>query len=235
MTISIIIPTQNEEAHIKTLLNSLNNLGAFFEIIVVDGHSTDQTAALAGKFAKVIFSDLGRGRQMNVGAKEASGEVLWFIHADCLPHQQSVPAIKNILSDPEVVGGGFEYNLTAPGWMLRLSEFLSNRKNHLLQLIYGDMGIFVRREIFEKIGGYKEIPLMEDMEFCKDLKKEGKIVILPQRIDTSARRWLEEGIYKNMVRNWLLQIVWKLGAKPEFLAKFYPFGNKKKYLNKNQI
>ena len=226
MNISIIIPTLNEEEHIEALLKFLNQLDPSLEIIVVDGGSSDQTVSLAKPYAKVVFSESGRGRQMNVGTGKSNGEILWFLHADCLPHRQSILAIKNALNHSEIVGGGFEYNLNAPGWMLRFSEFMSNRKNRLLKLLYGDMGIFVRRETFEQIGGYQEIPLMEDMQFCKDLKKEGKIVILPQRINTSARRWLEEGIYVNMVRNWLLQIAWKWGASPEFLSKFYRFGNK---------
>ena len=226
MKISIIIPTFNEEKNIQSHLKYLKNLNGSFELIVVDGYSGDRTVELAKPITKVFFSERGRGRQMNVGAKEASGNVLWFVHADCYPHPDSFTAIQQSLENPEIVGGGFEYNLDHEGWMLRFSEFMSNRKNHLLQLVYGDMGIFVRHETFERIGGYKEIPLMEDMEFCKDLKTLGKIVILPQRINTSARRWMEEGIYKNMVRNWMLQIAWKWGASPEFLSKFYRFGNR---------
>ena len=227
MLISVIIPTLNEAENIKILLNYLKDLDKNLELIVADGYSSDNTAGLAKKYAKVIFSERGRGRQMNAGAKKASGEVLWFLHADCLPHKKSVAAIQNALKNPALGGGGFQYNISSSGWMFRFSEFMSNRKNRLLNLLYGDMGIFVRREIFAKIGGYKEILLMEDMELCSDLKKLGEIVILPSRIETSARRWLEEGVYKNMIRNWILQIAWRWGTAPEKLAGFYKFGNKK--------
>ncbi len=228
MLISVIIPTLNEAENIEILLNYLKDLEKNLELIVADGYSSDNTAGLAKKYSRVIFSDHGRGRQMNAGAKKASGEILWFLHADCRPHKNSVAAIQKTMENPNLVGGGFLYNFNSPGWIFRFSEFMSNRKNHLLNLLYGDMGIFVRRDIFVKIGGYKEIPLMEDMEFCGDLKRQGEIVLLPFKIKTSTRRWHEEGVYKNMVRNWMLQIAWKWGVSSEKLARFYKFGNNSK-------
>jgi len=170
-----------------------------------------------------VESPRGRGVQMNRGAAVAQGQVLWFLHADCRPHPHSVQLIGEALSDPEVVGGGFEYALDHPGLRFRLIEFLSNRKNRLLGWLFGDMGIFVRRDIFEQMQGYKEIPLMEDMDFSKRLKTLGKVVILPQRIMTSSRRWLEEGYLLNSLRSWALQGAWVLGASPHTLAKWYRF------------
>jgi GT2 family glycosyltransferase len=160
---------------------------------------------------------------MNAGAGVARGEVLWFLHADCHPHVDSIREMENVLSNPAVVGGGFEYDLNHPGLIFRLTEFFSNRKNRLLRLLYGDMGIFVRRRTFEKMGGFREIPLMEDMDFCRRLKSHGKIAIIRKRINTSAKRWIEEGIIKNLVRNWLLQIAWLFGASPDLLSKYYKF------------
>jgi rSAM/selenodomain-associated transferase 2 len=193
------------------------------ELIVADGGSTDGTVEIAEPLAKIMPSSRGRGVQMNTGARAARGEILWFLHADCLPHADSVREMDEVLSNAAVVGGGFEYNLNHPGLIFRLTEFFSNRKNRLLGLIYGDMGIFVRREIFEKMGGFGEIPLMEDMDFCRRLKKRGKIAIIRKRMNTSAKRWLEEGIVKNMMRNWLLQIAWFLGASPDLLGRYYRF------------
>ena len=224
MKISVIIPTLNEAATIKELLDHLKKLNGNLELIVVDAHSKDETVQLASSLAKVIMSPRGRGVQMNIGARHSTGDVLWFIHADCFPHLKSVQAMQKALEDPQIVGGAFEYSLDGEGWFFRLAEFMSNHKNHILKTFYGDMGIFVRREIFERMGGYREIPLMEDMDFCSRLKKEGKVVILPFRMLTSARRWLEEGKMKNVVRNWILQIAWKLGASPRMLAKWYRFG-----------
>jgi glycosyltransferase involved in cell wall biosynthesis len=160
---------------------------------------------------------------MNAGANVALGDVLWFLHADCQPHPDSIRAIRQALEDRAIVGGGFEYNLDHHGLFFRLTEVTSNLKNRLLKLLYGDMGIFVRRDIFRRMGGYRDIPLMEDMDFCKRLKRFGKIVILPQRIETSARRWVEEGIIAYLLRTQLLKIGWALGVAPDNLARWYQF------------
>ena len=219
-TISIIIPTLNEQENIEGLLSYLNSLDETLELIVSDGGSNDETVAKSKKYASVIITTRGRGAQMNAGAKAAKGEILWFIHADCKPHPDSVKAILNGLSSNGIVGGAFEYTLDGKGFLYRWTELTSNFKDRLFKLCCGDMGIFVARNIFEQMGGYKEIPLMEDMDFCKRLKKMGESVILPQRINTSARRWKEEGKVKNLVRNWLLQFGWAVGVQPGILAKW---------------
>jgi len=222
-SVSVIIPTLNEEDYIITVLEYLLGLDSSLELIVADGGSSDDTVAKAQRLATVIQSPRGRGAQMNAGAKKAVGDVLWFIHADCRPHPQSIRAMLKALADPTVVGGGFQYVLNQPGFYLRAAETLSNLKNRLLRLLFGDMGIFVRREVFIQMSGYAEIPLMEDMDFCKRLKQFGKIVILPQKINTSARRWIEEGYIKNSLRSWILQSAWAMGVSPQTLAKWYKF------------
>lgn len=223
LSISAIIPTLNEQGNIKSLLDYLRQLDPRVELIIADGGSSDETVSLAEGLSRVVHADRGRGAQMNAGANNATGEALWFLHADCRPHPDSIQAIQLALADEAVVGGGFEYALEHPAFRFRVVEFLSNRKNHLLQWLFGDMGIFVRREIFERMGGYKEIPLMEDMDFSKRLKQYGKMVILPQRMKTSARRWIKEGYVLNSLRTWLFQSAWALGASPETLARFYKF------------
>jgi len=225
--ISIIIPTFNEEDFIVPLLEYLSGLDPRIELIVADGFSSDDTVQLAQSHAKVIQCQLGRGLQMNAGAEIASGNILWFIHADCYPHTDAIKAMQHALDTRGIVGGAFEYNIDQPGFFFRLTEYTSNYKNHLLNLFFGDMGIFVRHAIFDKMGGYKNIPLMEDMDFCKRLKHQGKVMILPQRIMTSARRWRQEGIMKNMIRNWIMQIAWCCGVSPEKLTRWYTFGNDK--------
>jgi rSAM/selenodomain-associated transferase 2 len=222
-SISVIIPTLNEEENIESILNHLKRLDNTLQLIVVDAGSKDQTVSLAQNLSRVIRSSPGRGIQMNRGVQYATGNIFWFLHADCRPHPDSIMAIKQALTDENIVGGGFEYNLDHPGIRFRLVEFFSNRKNRRFKWLFGDMGIFVRREIFEHLGGYKEIPLMEDMDFSKRLKQYGNIVILPLRINTSTRRWTEEGYIFNMVRNWILQSAWALGAAPDTLVKYYKF------------
>lgn len=222
-SISVIIPTLNEAPNVKQLLPYLKNIDQNIEIIVSDGNSSDNTIEEAKSLARVVRAPRCRGVQMNAGAGVAYGDILWFLHADCRPHPDSTTAVRQALADPRVVGGGFEYNFDHSLWIFRLPEITSNFKNRLLKLLFGDMGIFVRKDVFEKMGGYRELPLMEDMDFCKRLKKMGRIVILPQRVNTSARRWMEEGIWINVVRNTLLKMAWTIGVKPRILAKWYKF------------
>ncbi|GAB4372909.1 MAG: TIGR04283 family arsenosugar biosynthesis glycosyltransferase [Calditrichia bacterium] len=221
--ISIIIPTLNESQTIGDLVNYLHHLDSTTEIIVVDGNSQDDTFSRIPAIAKKIRAPRGRALQMNAGAARACGNVLWFLHADCRPHPYSLPAIKKVLGNSSVVGGAFEYRHDCSTLLYRVSDYLSNRKNQLFELIYGDMGIFVRRTTFEKIGRFAEIPIMEDMDFCQRLKREGKIVILPWCMMTSSRRWIKEGPLKNILRNWLLQIGWKMGFHPATLARYYSY------------
>jgi rSAM/selenodomain-associated transferase 2 len=221
--ISIIVPTLNEADSLAPFLDHISQLGAD-EIIIADGQSIDETVKIAQSYT-VVQSERGRAVQMNTGARVAMGDVFWFVHADCYPHKKSVDVIRDSLSQSGVIGGAFEYNLNAPGFRYRLVEYLSNKKNHRLGLVYGDMGIFVDRKMFFELRGYQNIPLMEDMDFCKRMKQQGKIVILPYRINTSARRWIEEGYFKNFLRNWMLQLAWAAGVSPFTLARYYKFGS----------
>ncbi len=222
-TITVIIPTLNEEDNIGGLLSYLRQLDNSLELIVSDGGSNDETVAIAKKYAVVIKAVRGRGVQMNAGAKKATGEILWFLHADCLPHPDSVRSIKSVIDKTKVVGGGFKYRFNHPGIHFRLSETFSNFKNYFLNWIFGDMGMFVLKTTFEQMNGFSEIPLMEDVEFSGRLKKSGKVVFLSQRMKTSARRWLEKGFIRNTIKCWFLQIAWVLGISPFTLAKWYRF------------
>ncbi len=223
LSVSVITPTLNEEDRIHDHVGLLAALGDVLEVIVADGGSTDRTLDRTPFPARVVSGPRGRGAQMNAGAAVATGDVLWFLHADCAPHPWSLRALRRALQDPAVVGGAFEYGLDEPGALYRLVELVSNRKNRLLKLIYGDMGIFVRSDVFRRMGGFREIPLMEDMDFGRRLQRQGAVVILPQRIETSARRWLAEGFTRNLVRNWVLQAAWFLGADPVRLSRWYSF------------
>jgi rSAM/selenodomain-associated transferase 2 len=227
--LSIIIPTLNEERRISPLLEYLQTSSGDVEIIVVDGGSRDGTLERVGEVARVLrsirvlTSVRGRATQMNSGARVATGEVLWFLHADCRPHPEAIPAMRQVLRNPHVIGGAFEYALDAPGAFFRVIEAVSNRKNRLAGLVCGDMGIFIRADVFHTLGGFREWPFMEDLDLCRRMKRLGRIAILPPRIATSAARWHEEGVLYNLMRNWCLQSAWFLGAAPETLARFYAF------------
>lgn len=223
MTVSVIIPTLNEATTLPGLLEYLSRLNSDMEIIVADGGSEDSTIGIAQSIAKVVNSPRGRGAQMNAGANVAIGDILWFIHADCTPHPKSYNALIKTMCDSKVVGGGFEYSLNHPAFRFRITETWSNTKNRWFKMLYGDMGIFVRRNIFEGMGGYKEIPLMEDMDFSRRLKKEGRVVVLPYRMETSARRWIEEGYWKCNFRSTVLQSAWNMGVSPKILSRWYKF------------
>ncbi len=225
--ITVIIPMWNEEDNITEITDQLYKLDSGLSIIVADAGSSDRTVELAQKKAVVIQAPRGRGAQMNAAAAMTSGDILWRLHADTRPHRDSIAAMQQALQDQRGGGGAFEYGLDSPGIYRRVTEFTSNRKNHILKLFYGDMGIFVRRTVFEQLGGYQDIPIMEDMDLCKRMKKVGGIVILPPCILTSTRRWLDEGILHNVARNWLLQTARTLSVSPEMLSRWYTFGNKK--------
>lgn len=219
--ISIIIPTLNEEARIGGLLTHLKRIAPGAELIVVDGGSVDRTRSVARESAQVLQAPRGRGVQMNFGAKAAGGEVFWFLHADCLPDIGCVAALLETLKNPDVVGGAFEYGLDEQGWIFRGAEALSNRKNRALKRIYGDMGIFVRRQVFFELGGYGERRLMEDYEFGKRLKQAGEIRILAPTIMTSARDWRREGPLRKLIKDRLIKTGYNLGVSGDRLYEWY--------------
>jgi rSAM/selenodomain-associated transferase 2 len=225
-SISIIIPTLNEAGYIDKTCEHLKELFSNTELIIVDGGSSDDTLTRGSRYGRVIRSPRGRAIQMNTGAREATGEILWFLHADCLPHPESINKIRETVSPDRVIAGAFEYRLDGDGSIYRISEYLSNLKNRFLNLIYGDMGIFVDAQIFRQVGGFREIPIMEDMDFCKRVKRVGNIAILPYCIMTSARRWKKEGPVINIIRNWFLQLGWALGVSPLYLIRWYPTDGK---------
>lgn len=229
--ISIIIPVLNEAKSIEKICTRIYEMGNYREILVVDGGSQDKTCQIAAPYASILSSPQGRAIQMNIGAQSAAGEILWFLHADCIPHPNSIDAIKNTIQNGNIVGGAFAYQLDSYGLIYRASESLSNYKNRIFNIFYGDMGIFIRKKVFEMMGGYQEIPVMEDIDLCLRLKKRGDTIILPQQIITSARRWKAEGPVKNIFRNWLLQLGWITGISPDWLAKYYHFDHKNHKLN----
>ncbi len=228
--ISVIIPVWNEALLLRPLVERLRAISAsssitdtntIAEIIVADCGSGDGTPESVEGLATIITSPRGRAVQMNRGAAGASGDILWFLHADCMPPQNAFDQIRASMADPEVVAGGFRWDLTGGRWYYSLATLLAHWKNRIKKNLFGDMGIFVRRTVFEDLGGYREIPAFEEVELAKRLRRRGKIVILDEKLPSSDRKLAAEGPMKAFIRNDILKILYSLGVSPERLAGMY--------------
>mgnify|MGYP001611875882 CR=1 FL=1 len=219
--ISVIIPVLNEASVIAGTLERVLAQEGAHEVIVVDGGSTDETAAIASRCARVLPSQRGRARQMNLGASEARGDALLFLHADTLLPQGALAGIERALADPSVVGGRFKVRLDHPGWAYRLVGSSINLRDRLFGGFTGDQAIFVRAGVFHALGGYRELPLMEDLDLGKRMTQAGKAVRLPLSVVTSARRWQKNGVLKTIVLMWVLRLLFVLRFPPSRLKKFY--------------
>jgi rSAM/selenodomain-associated transferase 2 len=220
MRISLIIPTLNEATVLPALAESLGSLSGFDDIIVADGGSRDATIKLALQQGwRVIRALPGRGTQMNAAASLAQGEVLLFLHADTRLPAEAAACIQTALNNEKVGGGNFSLlfdgNTQAARWLTRLYPFL-----RFGGMCYGDSAIFIRRTVFEKIGGYRDFPLFEDLDLYRRMKRHGQFVRLSAQAQTSSRRF--EGSFIRTFARWAgLQILYWLGVSPVRLAKFY--------------
>ena len=186
--ISVIIPTLNEENTIKGCLERLKNV----EVIVVDGGSSDKTVEIAAKYVKVVKCGEGRGKQMNFGAGISKGDVLLFLHADTKLPENWIDEVEETINEG-YLGGVFKHSFDYNTNLLKFASFLVNL--NFSSFSWGDRGVFVSKDVFNKLNGYSEIPIMEDIEFVKRLKKFN-IVYLKSKIVTYARRFLKYGIFK---------------------------------------
>ncbi|MGZ8488892.1 MAG: TIGR04283 family arsenosugar biosynthesis glycosyltransferase [Candidatus Binatia bacterium] len=221
MNISVIVPVLNEEKSIAATLQALAHLQPH-ETIVVDGGSQDRTAEIAAECGvKVILSERGRARQMNRGARQASGEVLLFLHADTRLPPTAFSDIAGAMGDPRYVGGRFDVELDGKHWMLPLVGRLISYRSRLSKVATGDQALFVRRAVFQRMGGFADIPLMEDIAFCRRLKGLGEVACLRSRVVTSARRWEVDGVWRTIFRMWTLKLLYLTGVSPARLKQFY--------------
>lgn len=224
-SVSIIIPALNEEQQIGYLLSALASLPGVSEIIVVDGGSCDRTVELARAFegVKVIeFGRANRAQQMNAGARGAQGEVLLFLHADvCLP-VDALTAVREALADATVVGGCFEFSFPATASAAyRLYARGINLRTRLFRTATGDQALFVRRGVFAALGGYRDVPLMEDIELFNALKRQSRVAVLPQRVIVSPRRWQQRGLVRTGLLMYALRFGHWLGVSPATLKSFF--------------
>ena len=220
---SIIIPVLHEAKNINPLLEHLQELDENCEIIVVDGCPKRETIDnIRNKEIKKLISEEGRGRQMNTGAAIASGEILIFLHADTRLPVNALDRIRHSLQKKQYVGGAFDLSIRSDKLILKVIATCASLRSRLTRIPYGDQAIFIRKDYFNKIGGYKEIPLMEDVELMKRIKKRGdKIYIFSDRVFTSPRRWEKEGIICCTLRNWIIIILYLIGISPDKLARYY--------------
>ena len=229
--ISMIIPALDEEATIARAIRSCREAGPC-EVIVVDGGSRDRTLEIArGEADAVIVAPRERAAQMNAGAAAARGEVLLFLHADTRLPGGSVPAVLGALQDPAVVGGAFRVRLAASpgaGRYVRAALGITGRmigvRGSMSGSYSGDQAIFVRAEAFRAVGGYPEIPLMEDVELSRWMRRAGKTVLLPLRVETSGRRWEAWGPLRTVLFMWRIRIGYILGWTPPRCAESYRRG-----------
>ncbi len=219
-SLSIIIPALNESARIQAAIHSARK-GLPLEVIVVDGGSRDETVQIASKAgATVVQSPRGRAVQMNAGARISRGNHLLFLHADTrLPDGYS-KHIRRILND-SAVAGAFRFGIAQPFSGRRLVEWMTNLRARYLQMPYGDQAIFICRQRFIEMGGYKPLPIMEDYEFIRRLRRRGRIVIADAEALTSGRRWLALGALRTTLINQLVITGYHCGIAPEKLARFY--------------
>ena len=221
MNISIIVPVLNEGPTLATTLAPLATTP--YELIVVDGGSTDETPSLAQRYAdKFITCRKGRGFQQHCGAVCATGEVLAFVHADTRLPPGFGELIWDAFDDPTVVLGAFRLRLWPTNPWLRLVAHVANLRSVLLKLPYGDQVLFMRRSIYFHVGGFQDLPIMEDVDLVRRVKKLGKLRIVSGHVVSSSRRWQQEGMLYTTLRNWFLITRYLGGTSPERLEKHYP-------------
>jgi rSAM/selenodomain-associated transferase 2 len=219
--ISVIIPTLNEAESLQQTIEAVGNLGENIEIIVVDGGSSDATIEITeSRKVKIIHSKRGRGTQLHAGANGASGDILWFLHADTIPSNETITQLKTALENPNIVGGNFTICFDGNKQAARFMTWLYPNLRKI-GLLYGDSAIFVRREVYEKIGGFKNLSLFEDLEFINRLKKQGNLAYLPAKVTTSSRRFEKRSFILTFLHWTIFQVLYWFGVNPNWLAKMY--------------
>ena len=226
MQISVIIPTFNEEATIEKTLDAIGRLVNVDEVIIVDGGSLDRTVeiienyGLKKPFKLVKFGTPNRGRQLHEGTLHASHEIFWFLHADTRPAQGCAREIKKYMNHDSVIGGNFQVLFDGGSRWARFMMWL-HPQLQAIGLIYGDSAIFTRREVYEKIGGYKPLPVLEDVDFAKRLKKRGDFRFLTKAVTTSSRRFREGSFFWTFLKWSAFQSLYWIGVPTRALVKLY--------------
>lgn len=228
LRISVVLPSWRDAENLEKLLPELARRDGIAEAIVVDasGDGKAERLALSSGATFLAVSKPNRGEQMNLGAAAASGDVVLFQHSDTNLEDAHLAAIQNALADPEIIGGAFfrKFDGRHPRlmWLESVARFLTSHGGTL----YGDQSIFVRRDVFMRLGGFAKIPLMEDVEFSRRLRAAGKVAVLDPPVESSARRHLRKGAWRTSIQNGLFIVLYKLGVSPHRLHRWYYRGAK---------
>ena len=221
MRVSVVIPALNEGSLIADCVERAWRAKAD-EVIVVDGSSADTTRQLAEQAgARVMIAAKGRATQQNAGATLATGDILLFVHADCTLGRHCISQIRTTMTSSEFGYGCFRQRIMAKGVKYRALELGNDLRARVLQMPYGDQGIFIRKDLFDEIGGFAEFRLMEDAIIANELRRRTRPAILQGPIQVDARRWEKHGVVQQTFRNLLLTFAWRMGVHPDRLAKYY--------------
>jgi rSAM/selenodomain-associated transferase 2 len=222
---SIILPVLNEADLINPMIDHLAVLDGNdkCEIIVVDGSPDGDTIkSVTREEVQCVKSSQGRANQMNAGAAMATGEILIFLHADTRLPRQALELISKVITRQTLIGGAFDLRIDTKRLILKIIARIASLRSRLTRIPYGDQAIFIYKDYFNQVGGYPEIPLMEDVALMQRIKRAGgRIGIIPEPVITSARRWEQEGILYTTMRNWILLSAYTLGMTPDKLVKYY--------------
>lgn len=228
-TVAIVVPLFNEVERVPGLLKMLAGVNVD-EVVLVDGGSQDGTldlldhslhASLQQSGFRWLQSKKGRASQMNAGASVCQSETVLFLHADTEIDAVAIASARDAMADSEVIGGRFDLKLSGMHPMFRLIEQMINLRSRFTKISTGDQAMFVRRDIFEKLGGFSDQPLMEDVEFSKRLKQQGRVTCLRETVTTSSRRWEQAGMFRTILLMWKLRFLYWAGVSPKRLANSY--------------
>ena len=223
MRFSIIMPVLNEEAILASQLGRLIQQcdQQDYELLLVDGGSTDRTVEIAQQYGQVLKASRGRARQMNAGAAAASGDVLLFLHADTELPDNVFLVIEKALVRPEVVAGAFRLCFNCDRLPYKMVAFMTNLRSQTFSVFTGDQAYFMRKTSFQEVDGYPDQPLMEDLEIIVRLRRIGTVMLVPQYVRTSARRHEKTGLLKSVLFMWYLRTLYKFGVSPGRLQLMY--------------
>lgn len=217
--VSLIIPALHEGDNPARLVRLFDGADGV-ELVFALAEGDDETRVPDGANVKTVIAQKGRARQMNAGASAVSGDILLFLHADTLITPESLDNVRKALSKPDVSGGAYRLKIASPKLSLKIISAVANFRSRWLGMPYGDQAIFVKREVFENVGGYEDIPIMEDVRLVESLRRIGEIVLMEDYAETSPRRWEKEGLIIATLRNIALIALYKAGVSPQRLAKW---------------